>query len=123
MDVRGWYGITVSSPPKDLQLVGYEVVVRTVVIETHLPSWELQADREISELYLDEDTFTMYGREGGRFVDLVGEKRVDEYHILDRSTRQLKVRSPELSLQLQYVSALLCRIVRSHTSHALAVPR
>lgn len=109
--------------PKTCSSSAMRVVVRTVVTETHLPSWELQADREISELYLDEDTFTMYGREGGRFVDLVGEKRVDEYHILDRSTLQLKVRSPELSLQLQYVSALLCRIVRSHTSHALAVPR
>jgi len=52
---------------------------------------ESQADQEVSEVYLDEDTFTMYGREGGRFVDLVGEKRVEEYHILDRSTLQLKV--------------------------------
>lgn len=52
--------------------------------------YSCQADQEVSEVYLDEDTFTMYGREGGRFVDLVGEKRVEEYHILDRSTLQLK---------------------------------
>jgi hypothetical protein len=51
----------------------------------------LQAELEISELHLDEDTFMMYGREGGRFVDLVDEKRLDDYHILDRSTLQLKV--------------------------------
>lgn len=47
---------------------------------------------DISELHLDEDTFTMYGRETGRFVELVDEKRVDEYHILDRTTLHLKVR-------------------------------
>lgn len=35
----------------------------------------------------------MYGREGGRFVDLVGEKRVEDYHILDRSTLHLRVRN------------------------------
>lgn len=34
----------------------------------------------------------MYGRETGRFVELVDEKRVDEYHILDRTTLHLKVR-------------------------------
>jgi hypothetical protein len=51
----------------------------------------LQAELEVSELHLDEDTFMMYGREGGRFVDLVDEKRLDDYHILDRSTLQLKV--------------------------------
>lgn len=52
----------------------------------------LQADYEISELHLDEDTFEMYGREGGRVVDLVGDKRLEEYHILDRSTLHLRVR-------------------------------
>ena len=46
---------------------------------------------EVSELHLDEDTFTMFGREGGRLVDLVDEKRVEEYHILDRTTLHLKV--------------------------------
>lgn len=56
----------------------------------------MQADLDISELHLDEDTFTLYGRETGRFVELVDEKRVDEYHILDRTTLHLKVRGLNL---------------------------
>lgn len=53
----------------------------------------------MSEVCLDEDTFTMYGREGGRYVELVGEKRVEEYHILDKSTLKLKVSIPKLTLR------------------------
>ncbi|XP_024381244.1 uncharacterized protein [Physcomitrium patens] len=59
-------------------------------VEDIYKRYSCQADQEISEIHLDEDTFMMYGREGGRFVDLVGEKRVEDYHILDRSTLHLR---------------------------------
>jgi len=59
-------------------------------VEDIYTRYACQAELEVSELHLDEDTFMMYGREGGRFVDLVDEKRLDDYHILDRSTLQLK---------------------------------
>ncbi len=53
----------------------------------------LQGELEVSELHLDEDTFMMYGHGGGWFVDLVDEKQLDDYHILDKSTLQLKASS------------------------------
>lgn len=59
-------------------------------VEDIYKRYTCQADYEISELHLDEDTFEMYGREGGRVVDLVGDKRLEEYHILDRSTLHLR---------------------------------
>ncbi|KAG0583641.1 hypothetical protein KC19_3G151300 [Ceratodon purpureus] len=79
--------------PEECQLISAPMFTRLSEkdnVDDIYKRYSCQADQEISELYLDEDTFTMYGREGGRFVDLVGEKRIDEYHILDRSTLQLK---------------------------------
>lgn len=52
-----------------------------------------QAEVENPELHLDEDNSVFFAREGGRSVDLDDNLRLEEYHILEKTVLQLRVRS------------------------------
>lgn len=61
-------------------------------VEDIYKRYACQADIEISDIHLDEDNYSFFAREGGRTVELEENQKLEDYHILDKTVLQLRVR-------------------------------